>query len=90
MTEKSTYTGPWQVPWKRAKKDPSAPKVRKFMASSLSAIWLLLLPCTYFALSFASMSETYVGFFTVLPGTQDQNETREPRIEEYGHLTHLG
>jgi len=26
MEEKATYTGPWQVPWKRAKKDPSAPK----------------------------------------------------------------
>jgi HMG (high mobility group) box len=26
MVEKSTYTGPWQVPWKRVKKDPSAPK----------------------------------------------------------------
>lgn len=26
MVEKSSYTGPWQVPWKRAKKDPSAPK----------------------------------------------------------------
>lgn len=26
MAEKATYTGPWQVPWKRAKKDPSAPK----------------------------------------------------------------
>lgn len=26
MMEKSTYTGPWQVPWKRAKRDPSAPK----------------------------------------------------------------
>jgi len=26
MVEKATYTGPWQVPWKRAKKDPSAPK----------------------------------------------------------------
>lgn len=26
MTEKASYTGPWQVPWKRAKKDPSAPK----------------------------------------------------------------
>lgn len=26
MIEKSQYTGPWQVPWKRAKKDPSAPK----------------------------------------------------------------
>lgn len=26
MLEKATYTGPWQVPWKRAKKDPSAPK----------------------------------------------------------------
>lgn len=24
--EKANYTGPWQVPWKRAKKDPSAPK----------------------------------------------------------------
>jgi len=24
--EKASYTGPWQVPWKRAKKDPSAPK----------------------------------------------------------------
>lgn len=24
--EKALYTGPWQVPWKRAKKDPSAPK----------------------------------------------------------------
>jgi len=26
MAEKANYTGPWQVPWKRAKKDPSAPK----------------------------------------------------------------
>jgi len=26
MVEKATYTGPWQVPWKRVKKDPSAPK----------------------------------------------------------------
>lgn len=26
MVEKATYTGPWQVPWKRAKKDPTAPK----------------------------------------------------------------
>merc|ERR1711915_390625 len=26
MAEKAMYTGPWQVPWKRAKKDPSAPK----------------------------------------------------------------
>ena len=26
MMEKASYTGPWQVPWKRAKKDPSAPK----------------------------------------------------------------
>lgn len=26
IAEKSTYTGPWQVPYKRAKKDPSAPK----------------------------------------------------------------
>eukprot|EP00566_Odontella_aurita_P012505 CAMPEP_0113589932 /NCGR_PEP_ID=MMETSP0015_2-20120614/36374_1 /TAXON_ID=2838 /ORGANISM="Odontella" /LENGTH=479 /DNA_ID=CAMNT_0000496029 /DNA_START=1168 /DNA_END=2607 /DNA_ORIENTATION=- /assembly_acc=CAM_ASM_000160 len=26
MREKATYTGPWQVPYKRAKKDPSAPK----------------------------------------------------------------
>jgi hypothetical protein len=26
MVEKASYTGPWQVPWKRAKKDPSAPK----------------------------------------------------------------
>jgi len=26
MREKAAYTGPWQVPWKRAKKDPSAPK----------------------------------------------------------------
>jgi len=24
--EKAAYTGPWQVPWKRAKKDPTAPK----------------------------------------------------------------
>lgn len=24
--EKANYTGPWQVPWKRAKKDPAAPK----------------------------------------------------------------
>jgi len=23
MIEKATYTGPWQVPWKRVKKDPS-------------------------------------------------------------------
>lgn len=26
LAEKSTYTGPWKVPWKRARKDPSAPK----------------------------------------------------------------
>ena len=26
LVEKASYTGPWQVPWKRAKKDPSAPK----------------------------------------------------------------
>lgn len=26
MNEKAQYTGPWQVPWKRVKKDPSAPK----------------------------------------------------------------
>lgn len=26
MNEKASYTGPWQVPSKRAKKDPSAPK----------------------------------------------------------------
>jgi hypothetical protein len=26
LLEKATYTGPWQVPYKRAKKDPSAPK----------------------------------------------------------------
>lgn len=26
MAEKSTYTGPWKVPWKRSRKDPSAPK----------------------------------------------------------------
>jgi HMG (high mobility group) box len=26
MMEKSQYNGPWQVPWKRVKKDPSAPK----------------------------------------------------------------
>ena len=26
MVEKASYTGPWQIPWKRAKKDPSAPK----------------------------------------------------------------
>jgi hypothetical protein len=26
MNEKATYTGPWQVPSKRARKDPSAPK----------------------------------------------------------------
>jgi len=26
MNEKAAYTGPWQIPWKRAKKDPSAPK----------------------------------------------------------------
>ena len=24
--EKEAYTGPWQIPWKRQKKDPSAPK----------------------------------------------------------------
>ena len=23
MSEKAAYTGPWQVPWKRVKKDPS-------------------------------------------------------------------
>jgi hypothetical protein len=28
MKEKASYTGPWQVPHKRPKKDPSAPKVR--------------------------------------------------------------
>jgi hypothetical protein len=27
MLEKAAYTGPWQIPYKRAKKDPSAPKV---------------------------------------------------------------
>ena len=27
MKEKASYTGPWQVPNKRPKKDPSAPKV---------------------------------------------------------------
>ena len=26
MVEKASYTGPWQVPWKRARKDPCAPK----------------------------------------------------------------
>jgi hypothetical protein len=26
MIEKAQYTGPWQVPWKRVRKDPSAPK----------------------------------------------------------------
>lgn len=26
MREKEAYTGPWHVPWKRARKDPSAPK----------------------------------------------------------------
>jgi len=26
LTEKAMYTGPWQVPYKRARKDPSAPK----------------------------------------------------------------
>jgi hypothetical protein len=26
LSEKATYTGPWQVPWKRVKKDPSAPR----------------------------------------------------------------
>lgn len=26
MVEKASYTGPWQVPYKRARKDPSAPK----------------------------------------------------------------
>jgi HMG (high mobility group) box len=26
MVEKAMYNGPWQVPWKRVKKDPSAPK----------------------------------------------------------------
>lgn len=26
LVEKSQYTGPWQVPWKRVRKDPSAPK----------------------------------------------------------------
>jgi HMG (high mobility group) box len=26
MVEKAMYSGPWQVPWKRVKKDPSAPK----------------------------------------------------------------
>lgn len=26
LHEKASYKGPWQVPWKRAKKDPSAPK----------------------------------------------------------------
>lgn len=26
LVEKASYTGPWQVPYKRAKKDPSAPK----------------------------------------------------------------
>lgn len=26
MVEKASYTGPWHVPYRRAKKDPSAPK----------------------------------------------------------------
>jgi HMG (high mobility group) box len=26
MLEKAQYSGPWQVPWKRVRKDPSAPK----------------------------------------------------------------
>jgi hypothetical protein len=26
MVEKASYTGPWQIPFKRAKKDPTAPK----------------------------------------------------------------
>jgi hypothetical protein len=26
MVEKASYTGPWQIPYKRVKKDPSAPK----------------------------------------------------------------
>eukprot|EP00544_Gedaniella_sp_CCMP2646_P008652 CAMPEP_0202483394 /NCGR_PEP_ID=MMETSP1361-20130828/2636_1 /ASSEMBLY_ACC=CAM_ASM_000849 /TAXON_ID=210615 /ORGANISM="Staurosira complex sp., Strain CCMP2646" /LENGTH=362 /DNA_ID=CAMNT_0049111621 /DNA_START=141 /DNA_END=1229 /DNA_ORIENTATION=- len=26
IVEKSTYTGPWRVPWKRTKRDPTAPK----------------------------------------------------------------
>lgn len=26
LSEKASYTGPWQVPWKRVKKDPSAPR----------------------------------------------------------------
>ena len=26
LVEKASYTGPWQVPWKRVKKDPAAPK----------------------------------------------------------------
>jgi len=26
MVEKAAYNGPWQIPWKRAKKDPAAPK----------------------------------------------------------------
>lgn len=26
LVEKASYTGPWQVPYKRARKDPSAPK----------------------------------------------------------------
>lgn len=33
MAEKNAYTGPWQVPWKRAKKDPTAPKVSSLYIS---------------------------------------------------------
>jgi hypothetical protein len=29
MMEKESYCGPWQVPYKRARKDPSAPKVKE-------------------------------------------------------------
>lgn len=41
MAEKQSYTGPWQVPWKRAKKDPSAPKVRREIVPRASR-WLFV------------------------------------------------
>lgn len=34
MNEKAIYTGPWQVPWKRVRKDPSG----TFRSCSIAAV----------------------------------------------------
>jgi HMG (high mobility group) box len=45
MMEKATYTGPWQVPYKRKKKDASAPKrpMSAFLQYTLNRTLLFIL-----------------------------------------------